>query len=44
MSKYVGLDVSQKETSVCVIDEQGSVLWEGICSSTVSSHDLWTPD
>ena len=34
MSKYVGLDVSQKETSVCVIDEQGSVLWEGICSST----------
>ena len=23
MKQYVGLDVSQKETSVCVLDEEG---------------------
>ncbi len=33
MTTYVGLDVSQKETSVCVIDESGAVLWEGNCDS-----------
>jgi predicted NBD/HSP70 family sugar kinase len=26
---YVGLDVSQRETSVCVVDESGKVLFEG---------------
>jgi hypothetical protein len=26
MKQYVGLDVSQKETSVCVVDEVGQVL------------------
>jgi len=29
MKQYVGLDVSQKETSVCVVDEVGQVLFEG---------------
>lgn len=29
MKQYVGLDVSQKETSVCVIDETGKTLFEG---------------
>ena len=29
MKEYVGLDVSQKETSVCVIDEQGRLVFCG---------------
>ena len=29
MSEYVGLDVSLEETSVCVLDVAGSVVWEG---------------
>ena len=29
MTQYVGLDVSMKETSVCVLDENGKVVWEG---------------
>ena len=29
MNQYVGLDVSQKEVSVCVIDADGSVVAEG---------------
>ena len=28
-SHYVGLDVSQELTSVCVIDQQGTVVWRG---------------
>ena len=28
---YVGLDVPQELTSVCVIDQQGTVIWRGIC-------------
>lgn len=34
MSHYVGLDVSLKETSVCVVDEDGRVVWRGTCRST----------
>lgn len=33
MKQYVGLDVSQKETSVCVLDEQGRTVFEGKASS-----------
>lgn len=29
MNHYVGLDVSQKETAVCIIDDEGTVLFEG---------------
>ena len=29
MSEYVGLDVSLEETSVCVLDASGAVIWEG---------------
>jgi transposase len=29
MVQYVGLDVSMEETSVCVLDENGSTVWEG---------------
>ena len=33
MKQYVGLDVSQKETSVCVVDESGRVVFEGKAKS-----------
>jgi transposase len=29
MGLYVGLDVSLKRTAVCIVDEQGGVVWEG---------------
>ena len=28
MAHFVGLDVSVKETSVCVVDDAGKVIWE----------------
>jgi transposase len=34
---YVGLDVSLETTSICVIDDQGTVVWRGKCSSTPES-------
>ena len=34
MKHYVGLDVSMRETRVCVIDENGDVRWQGPCSSS----------
>jgi transposase len=34
MKQYVGLDVSQKSTNVCVVDEAGRQLWIGRCLST----------
>jgi transposase len=34
MKQYVGLDVSQAETAVCVIDETGQTRWAGTCRST----------
>lgn len=33
MSHYVGLDVCLKETSVCVLDAEGAVVWRGQCRS-----------
>ena len=33
MKQYVGLDVSQKETSVCVVDETGRIVFEGKAKS-----------
>jgi hypothetical protein len=33
MKQYVGLDVSQKETSVCVVNETGQVVYEGEAKS-----------
>ena len=29
MKQYVGLDVAQKETSVCILDDDGRVVFEG---------------
>ena len=37
MGVYIGLDVSLKQTSVCVIDEAGKVVWRGACATSVSS-------
>jgi len=34
MKHYVGLDVSQEETHICVIDEDDRKLWQGKCEST----------
>jgi transposase len=33
MKQYVGLDVSKKETSVCVVDDQGQIVFEGKSAS-----------
>ena len=30
---YVGLDVSQELTTVCVIDDAGTCVWRGTCAS-----------
>ena len=37
MGVYVGLDVSLKQTSVCVIDEEGKVVWRGSCGTSVAA-------
>jgi transposase len=34
MEQYVGLDVSQKDSTVCVIDGDGKRVWQGSCRST----------
>jgi hypothetical protein len=34
MKQYVGLDVSQKEASVCFIDDQGRWVFEAKAKST----------
>lgn len=34
MKTYVGLDVSQKETSICVVDADGRKIWAGKSKST----------
>ena len=34
MKQYVGLDVSMEETSVCVLDETGRIVFRGKVSST----------
>ncbi len=30
---YVGLDVSDKTTHVCVVDATGTVTWRGVCAT-----------
>jgi Transposase len=34
MTHYVGLDVSQKTTAICVVDSEGRRIWRGVCSTT----------
>jgi transposase len=33
MTRYVGLDVSQKLTAICIVDETGRRLWRGQCAT-----------
>jgi transposase len=33
MIHYVGLDVSQKLTAICIVDDTGRRLWRGQCMS-----------
>ena len=33
MTNFVGLDVSQKITSICVVDDAGRRIWRGQCAS-----------
>ena len=33
MARFVGLDVSQKLTSICVVDDTGRRLWRGQCAT-----------
>src|SRR5512144_2661933 len=37
MEQYVGLDVSLKETRLCVVDQTGTTLWQGKCASAPES-------
>ncbi|MFZ0564787.1 MAG: hypothetical protein WAM28_01135 [Chlamydiales bacterium] len=39
MSNYVGLDVSLKTTSICILDEQGKRLVEGEVESNPKALD-----
>lgn len=39
MGYYAGLDVSLKRTAICVVDEEGSVVWRG-GSDTHPEKDL----
>ena len=34
MESYVGLDVSLRQTSICVVDQTGKILFEGVVNST----------
>lgn len=34
MDRYVGLDVSQEKTHVCIVDCDGTTVWSGQCRST----------
>ncbi len=37
MELYVGLDVSLEETSICVLNTAGKIVWQGKCLSTPES-------
>ena len=40
MEHYVGLDVSLKETAVCVIDGEGNRIWQGKCGSSPEAIEV----
>ena len=33
VERFVGLDVSQRSTSVCILDAQGKRVWHGKCAT-----------
>jgi hypothetical protein len=50
VTSYAGLDVSQQETQVCVVDERGAVLWtenpriRGESGDTIRGENPGTPE
>ena len=43
MTRFVGLDVSQKLTAICVVDETGRRLWRGQCATDPAlPHFAWS--
>ena len=43
MTCFVGLDVSQKMTAICVVDDAGRRLWRGQCPFQNKSA-FWSAD
>jgi len=43
MKHLVGLDVSLEETSICVIDENGTVIKEGKAPTDLDAITQWVP-
>ena len=41
MEYYVGPDVSLKQTSICVVDQTGSVVREGVVNSDPERISIW---
>lgn len=39
MTYFVGLDVSQKITAICVVDAVGARIWRGVCASSPEQID-----
>jgi transposase len=39
MTHFVGLDVSQKVTAICVVDAAGAKVWRGVCASSPQQID-----
>ena len=39
MTRFVGLDVSQKLTTICIVDDTGRRVWRGQCSSEPEQID-----
>ena len=42
MTRYVGLDVSQKMTVICVVDDAGRRLWRGQCPTVPEQITVWS--
>jgi transposase len=40
MTDYVGLDVSQKLTAICIVNDTGRRLWRGQCASDPEQIEL----
>lgn len=33
MAMFAGLDISDKSTHVCLVDDAGAVTWRGVCAT-----------
>ena len=33
MKRYVGIDVAQEQSALCVVDDAGSIIFEGLCTT-----------